>query len=104
MPFQGGCAEYCIADESMTVELPKHLDSGNKQVEAPVFAFDATRVWVAHERCQDQWKRMPEQERRLAKEINERMGFKGDGLLVVYGEGCVLLSPVSRRVRQSSAD
>jgi len=87
-----GLAEYCAVNESMVVEMPKGFHSGDKQLEAPICAFDATRIWVAHERCHDELKRMPDAERRLAKDLNERMGFKGDGVLVVYGEGCVPLS------------
>ena len=87
-----GLAEYCAVNETMVVELPKSFQNGDKQLEAPICAFDATRIWVAHERCHDELKRMPDAERRLAKDLNERMGFKGDGVLVVYGQGCVPLS------------
>lgn len=41
---------------------------------------------------------MDKHEREMVREINERMGFKGDGVVVVYGEGCVshiLLTPLS---------
>ncbi|GAA5847247.1 hypothetical protein JCM9279_006156 [Rhodotorula babjevae] len=85
--FMRGLAEYCAVNESMVVELPKSFQNGDKQLEAPIWAFDATRIWVAHERCHDELKHMPDAERRLAKDLNERMGFKGDGVLVVYGEG-----------------
>ncbi|BGP42738.1 hypothetical protein JCM10450v2_006848 [Rhodotorula kratochvilovae] len=87
VPFEGGLAEYCVAHESMIVPLPKNFHQGEQAREAPVYAFDASRVWVAHERCAEQHKRMSDQERRLVKEINERMGFRGDGVLVVWGEG-----------------
>lgn len=92
-----GLAEYCAVNEAMVVELNKSFHSGDKQLEAPICAFDATRIWVAHERCHDELKRMPDAERRLAKDLNERMGFKGDGDLVLHGEGCVPLSFYRRR-------
>ncbi|GAA5928347.1 hypothetical protein JCM3775_000582 [Rhodotorula graminis] len=85
--FMRGLAEYVAVNEAMVIELPKSFHSGDKHLEAPICAFDATRVWVAHERCHDELKRMNDAERRLVKDLNERMGFKGDGVLVVYGQG-----------------
>ena len=87
-----GVLEHHAVSESAIVELSKVFHPGDKELEAPICAFDATRIWVAHERCHDELKRMPDAERRLAKDLNERMGFKGDGVLVVYGQGCVPLS------------
>ncbi|GJN93655.1 hypothetical protein Rhopal_006712-T1 [Rhodotorula paludigena] len=83
----GGLAEFCRANEAMCVKLPQQFHEGERLVQAPTMTWDAGRVWTAHHRCTEAEKRMDKHEREMVREINERMGFKGDGVVVVYGEG-----------------
>ncbi|GAA5995236.1 hypothetical protein JCM11641_005398 [Rhodosporidiobolus odoratus] len=84
--FKGGVGEYAKVHQSCCVELRKGEFSGNGE-EAAVWTFDAGRVYGAYDRCVIEYKHMDEHERRMLRDINERLDFKGDGCIVVYGEG-----------------
>ncbi|BGO94476.1 hypothetical protein NBRC10512_001165 [Rhodotorula toruloides] len=85
--YRGGCAEYVLADEWSVVELPQKLRQGDEMYMGPIFAWDMSRVVISHERCEEEHKHLGEHERKLIREHNERLGFKGDGCIVIYGEG-----------------
>ncbi|BGP00680.1 hypothetical protein NBRC10513v2_006475 [Rhodotorula toruloides] len=85
--YRGGCAEYVLADEWSVVELPQKLRQGDEMYMGPIFAWDMSRVVISHERCEEEHKHLGEHERKLIREHNERLGFKGDGVIVIYGEG-----------------
>ncbi|BGP19290.1 hypothetical protein JCM10213v2_007377 [Rhodosporidiobolus nylandii] len=51
-------------------------------------ASAARWVWGTYRCCEREYKHMDEHERRLMKEVNERLGFgNSHGCIVVYGEG-----------------
>ncbi|GAA5882236.1 hypothetical protein JCM8547_005272, partial [Rhodosporidiobolus lusitaniae] len=85
--FANGVAEYARVHTECAIEIKKGELQGREH-EAPVLAYDAGRVLGSYRRCQHEWHALDENERRMIREINERIGFgKHEGVIVVYGEG-----------------
>ncbi|GAA5860708.1 hypothetical protein JCM1840_001937 [Sporobolomyces johnsonii] len=80
----GALAEYVVVREEHACELSKR--QGERHIEMCVQAFDGARIESALRRFERE-QRENEHERRRREEMNERMGMKGEGVLVVYGEG-----------------
>ncbi|CEQ42326.1 SPOSA6832_04111, partial [Sporobolomyces salmonicolor] len=81
LTYEGGLAEYCLLRQDLACTLRQQ--GGEHDPEVCVEAFDATHRRFEREQKEDK------DERRRRDEMNERMGLKGDGVLCVYGEGCI---------------
>ncbi|GAA5879906.1 hypothetical protein JCM1840_000393 [Sporobolomyces johnsonii] len=84
LTYEGGLAEYCLLRQDMTCTLKQQ--EGQHDPEVCVEAFDGARIESTYRRLEREQKE-DKDERRRRDEMNERMGYKGDGVLCVYGEG-----------------
>ncbi|GAA5865124.1 hypothetical protein JCM8547_007720 [Rhodosporidiobolus lusitaniae] len=82
--FANGVAEYARVHTECAIEIKKGELHGREH-EAPVLAYDAGRVLGSYRRCQREWHALDENERRMIREINERIGFVREGAPVVFG-------------------
>ncbi|GAA5821669.1 hypothetical protein JCM11251_000963 [Rhodosporidiobolus azoricus] len=88
LPMYGGLSEYVVCDARLCTELPKEwMHSKEKAMEACIDAWVGGRVHCAVMRFCEMHERMSKEEKEMCLDMCEQMGFKGEGVFAVYGEG-----------------
>ncbi|GAA5895757.1 hypothetical protein JCM6882_001372 [Rhodosporidiobolus microsporus] len=88
LPMYGGLSEYVVCDARLCTEPPKEWRNDKKMaLEACSHAWIGGRVHCAALRFCEQHERMSKSERELCEEKCREMGYKGQGVFAVYGEG-----------------
>ncbi|GAA5963953.1 hypothetical protein JCM21900_004082 [Sporobolomyces salmonicolor] len=80
----GALAEYVVVREEHTCEMNRM--QGERHLEMCIQAFNGARIEGSLRRFERE-QREDKHERRRRKEMNERMGMRGEGVFCVYGEG-----------------
>ncbi|GAA6038295.1 hypothetical protein JCM8097_003929 [Rhodosporidiobolus ruineniae] len=82
-PMYGGLSEYCVADASHVCPTSNKLG----MTESCLNAYNAGRVLTSLIRLEEQHNRMSKEEREACELACREMGFKGEGILAVFGDG-----------------